>query len=281
MAPETENRESILRRFRTNRARGEPVIGGGAGTGISAKWEEAGGIDLIVIYNSGRYRMAGRGSLSGLMPYGNANQIVKEMAYEVLPVVKKTPVLAGVCGTDPFMIPRVFFQELRELGFAGIQNFPTVGLIDGEFRRNLEETGISFRQEVACVALAREMGLLTTPYVFDEEQLRWMLDAGADILVLHMGTTSGGSIGATSVRDLDGCVERCRKMTELARSLRPDVLVLCHGGAIAEPEDARYVLERAPGLDGFYGASSMERLPTETAIRGQTEKFKSIRLKAR
>lgn len=281
MAPETESRESILQRFRANRARGEPVIGGGAGTGISAKWEEAGGIDLIVIYNSGRYRMAGRGSLSGLMPYGNANQIVKEMAYEVLPVVKKTPVLAGVCGTDPFMIPRVFFQELRELGFAGIQNFPTVGLIDGEFRKNLEETGISYRQEVACVALAREMGLLTTPYVFDEEQLRWMLDAGADILVLHMGTTSGGSIGATSVRDLDGCVERCRRMSDLARSVRSDVLVLCHGGAIAEPADARYVLERAPGLDGFYGASSMERLPTELAIRGQTEKFKSIRLKAR
>jgi predicted TIM-barrel enzyme len=284
----TETRDSILRRFRASRARGEPVIGGGAGTGISAKWEEAGGIDLLVIYNSGRYRMAGRGSLSGLMPYGNANQIVKEMAYEVLPVVKKTPVLAGVCGTDPFMIPRVFFRELQELGFAGIQNFPTVGLIDGEFRKNLEETGISFRQEVACVALAREMGLLTTPYVFDEEQLRWMLDAGADILVLHMGTTSGGAvppgsaaIGATSVRDLDGCVERCRRMSELARSIRPDVLVLCHGGAIAEPADARYVLERAPGLDGFYGASSMERLPTETAIRGQTEKFKSIRLNAR
>jgi len=281
----SEPRESILQRFRASRARGEPVIGGGAGTGISAKWEEAGGIDLIVIYNSGRYRMAGRGSLSGLMPYGNANQIVKEMAYEVLPVVKKTPVLAGICGTDPFMIPRVFFQELRELGFAGIQNFPTVGLIDGEFRKNLEETGISFRQEVACVALAREMGLLTTPYVFDEEQLRWMLGAGADILVLHMGTTSGGqtlpggsSIGASSVRGLDDCVERCKSLTDLARSIREDVLVLCHGGAIAEPEDARYVLERTPGLDGFYGASSMERLPTEVAIRGQTEKFKRIRL---
>jgi predicted TIM-barrel enzyme len=288
ISPTPEPRDSILKRFRASRARGEPVIGGGAGTGISAKWEEAGGIDLIVIYNSGRYRMAGRGSLSGLMPYGNANQIVKEMAYEVLPVVKKTPVLAGVCGTDPFMIPRVFFQELRELGFAGIQNFPTVGLIDGEFRKNLEETGISFRQEVACVALAREMGLLTTPYVFDEEQLRWMLDAGADILVLHMGTTSGGqtlpggaSIGASSVASLDLCVERCRAMSDLARKLRSDVLVLCHGGAIAEPADARYVLEHAPGLDGFYGASSMERLPTEIAIRGQTEKFKSIRLAAR
>jgi len=281
MTPATEPRESILERFRASRARGVPVIGGGAGTGISAKWEEAGGIDLLVIYNSGRYRMAGRGSLSGLMPYGNANQIVKEMAYEVLPVVKKTPVLAGVCGTDPFMIPRVFFRELQELGFAGIQNFPTVGLIDGEFRRNLEETGITFRQEVECVALAREMGLLTTPYVFDEEQLRWMLDAGGDILVLHMGTTSGGAIGATSVRGLDGCVERCRAMADLARSIRPDVLVLCHGGAIAEPDDARYVLERAPGLDGFYGASSMERLPTELAIRGQTEKFKKIRLAPR
>jgi predicted TIM-barrel enzyme len=273
-----ESRDSILQRFRAQRARGEPVIGGGAGTGISAKWEEAGGIDLIVIYNSGRFRMAGRGSLSGLMPYGNANAIVKEMAFEVLPVVKKTPVLAGVCGTDPFMIPKVFFRELLELGFAGIQNFPTVGLIDGEFRRNLEETGISYRQEVECVALAREMGLLTTPYVFDEEQLRWMLDAGADILVLHMGTTSGGSIGARTVQTLDDCVERCRTMTALARSIRPEVLVLCHGGAIAEPEDARYVLERVEGLDGFYGASSMERLPTEIAIRGQTEKFKKIRL---
>lgn len=276
-----ESRESILRRFRAARVRGEPVIGGGAGTGISAKWEEAGGIDLIVIYNSGRYRMAGRGSLSGLMPYGNANRIVKEMAYEVLPVVKKTPVLAGVCGTDPFMIPRVFFRELRELGFAGIQNFPTVGLIDGEFRKNLEETGISYRQEVECVALAREMDLLTTPYVFDEQQIRWMLDAGADILVLHMGTTSGGSIGASSVRGLDGCVERCRAMSDLARSIRKDVLVLCHGGAIAEPDDAKYVLERAPGLDGFYGASSMERLPTELAIRGQTEAFKKIRVAPR
>jgi len=283
-----ESRDSILRRLRAARARGDPVIGGGAGTGISAKWEEAGGIDLIVIYNSGRYRMAGRGSLSGLMPYGNANQFVKEMAYEVLPVVKTTPVLAGVCGTDPFMIPRVFFQELRELGFAGIQNFPTVGLIDGEFRKNLEETGISYRQEVDCVALAREMDLLTTPYVFDEDQLRWMLDAGADILVLHMGTTSGGAappgsaaIGASSVRGLDACVERCRSMTDLARSIREDVLVLCHGGAIAEPADAKYVLERAPGLDGFYGASSMERLPTELAIRGQTEAFKKIRLPSR
>ena len=276
-----ESRDSILRRLRAARARGEPIVGGGAGTGISAKWEEAGGIDLVVIYNSGRYRMAGRGSLSGLMPYGNANQVVKEMAYEVLPVVKKTPVLAGVCGTDPFMIPRVFFQELRELGFAGIQNFPTVGLIDGEFRKNLEETGISYRQEVECIALAREMDLLTSPYVFDEEQVRWMLDAGADILVLHMGTTSGGSIGASSVKGLDACVERCRAMTDLARSIRKDVLVLCHGGAIAEPADARYVLERAPGLDGFYGASSMERLPTEIAIRGQTEAFKKIRLAPR
>jgi predicted TIM-barrel enzyme len=274
-------RESILERFRAQRARGEPVIGGGAGTGISAKWEEQGGIDLIVIYNSGRYRMAGRGSLSGLMPYGNANQVVKEMAFEVLPVVKKTPVLAGICGTDPFMIPRVFFRELAELGFAGIQNFPTVGLIDGEFRKNLEETGITYRQEVECVALARKMGLLTTPYVFDEEQVRWMIEAGADILVLHMGTTSGGSVGASSVRSLDGCVDRCKAMSDLARSIRPEVLVLCHGGAIAEPEDARYVLERAPGLDGFYGASSMERLPTEVAIRDQTEKFKRIRIERR
>lgn len=285
MQPVPEPRESILERFRAQRARGEPVIGGGAGTGISAKWEEAGGIDLIVIYNSGRYRMAGRGSLAGLMPYGNANQIVKEMAFEVLPVVKKTPVLAGICGTDPFMIPPVLFRELAELGFAGIQNFPTVGLIDGEFRKNLEETGICYRQEVECVALAREMGMLTTPYVFDEEQTRWMLDAGADILVLHMGTTSGGaklsgggSIGASSVRGLDGCVDRCKALIDVARSIRSDVLVLCHGGAIAEPEDARYVMERVAGLDGFYGASSMERLPTEVAIRKQTEEFKRIRL---
>ena len=276
-------RRDLLQKFQDMVRRGEPIIGGGAGTGLSAKCEEAGGIDLIVIYNSGRYRMAGRGSLSGLMPYGNANQIVKEMAYEVLPVVKKTPVLAGVCGTDPFMIPRVFFRELRELGFAGIQNFPTVGLIDGEFRKNLEETGISYRQEVECVALAREMDLLTSPYVFDEEQVRWMLDAGADMLVLHMGTTSGGAapagsaaIGASSVRGLDACVERCRAMTDLARSIRADVLVLCHGGAIAEPDDAKYVLERAPGLDGFYGASSMERLPTEQALTATTREFKQL-----
>ncbi|MBL8695041.1 MAG: phosphoenolpyruvate hydrolase family protein [Planctomycetes bacterium] len=276
-----ETRSEILARFRAKIARGEAIIGGGAGTGISAKCEEAGGIDLIVIYNSGRYRMAGRGSMSGLMPYGNANQIVKEMAFEVLPVVEKTPVLAGVCGTDPFMIARVFLQELKELGFAGIQNFPTVGLFDGVARENLEETGISYKQEVEVTALAREMDFLTTPYVFNTEEARWMTEAGADIVVAHLGCTSGGSIGAKSVKTLDYSVRFCSEIVEACKKVREDVLVICHGGPLAWPDDAKYVIDRVPGIVGFYGASSVERLPTEVAIREQIQKFASLRIPRR
>lgn len=279
MSTNDNSREGILKRFREQIGRGEPIIGGGAGTGISAKFEEAGGIDLIVIYNSGRYRMAGRGSLSGLMPYGNANQIVKEMAYEVIPVVKETPVLAGVCGTDPFMMPKLFLSELKELGFAGIQNFPTVGLIDGAFRQNCEETGMSYKLEVEITALAREMDMLTTPYVFNPEEAKMMTDAGADIIVAHMGCTIGGTIGVDTANSLDDCVERVKAILDTSKSLRDDVIVLCHGGPIAMPNDAQYVIERVDGIDGFYGASSMERLPTEVAIRDQVKQFKSIALK--
>lgn len=275
------SRAGILKRFRAQIARGEPLIGGGAGTGISAKSEEAGGIDLIIVYNSGRYRMAGRGSTAGLMPYGNANQIVKEMAYEVLPVVKHTPVLAGVCGTDPFMMPKLFLRELAELGFAGIQNFPTVGLIEGRLRDTLEETGMSYKLEVDVIALAREMDLLTTPYVFNTVEARWMTEAGADLVVAHMGCTSGGTIGAQTVSPLDECVGAIQAIVDECKSRRDDVICLCHGGPIAMPEDARYVLERVQGLDGFYGASSTERFPTEVAIRQQIERFKSIRLPRR
>ena len=275
------SREGILKRFRDKIARREPIIGGGAGTGLSAKAEEAGGIDLIIIYNSGRYRMAGRGSLSGLMAYGNANQIVKEMAYEVLPVVKRTPVLAGVCGTDPFMLPRQFLGELKELGFAGIQNFPTVGLIDGKLRQNLEETGISFKQEVEVIALARSMELLTTPYVFDEQETRWMTEAGADVLVAHMGCTTGGTIGVSTATPLEECVAKIQRIVDAARKLRPDVLVLCHGGPLAMPADAQFVFDRVKGIDGFYGASSMERLPTEVAMTKQIRDFGGLKLKAR
>lgn len=275
------SRTGILKRFRAQIARGEPIIGGGAGTGISAKSEEAGGIDLIIVYNSGRYRMAGRGSTAGLMPYGNANQIVKEMAYEVLPVVKRTPVLAGVCGTDPFMMPKLFLRELQELGFAGIQNFPTVGLIEGKIRATLEETGMSYDLEVDIVRMARQMELLTTPYVFTVEETRKMCDAGADIIVAHMGCTSGGTIGATTVSPLDECVGLITQIVETAKSLRPDVICLCHGGPIAMPPDAQYIMERVPGIDGFYGASSTERFPTEVAIQKQIETFKAIRLPRR
>ncbi len=271
------SREGILKRFRDKVARGEPIIGGGAGTGLSAKAEEAGGIDLIIVYNSGRFRMAGRGSSAGLMPYGNANQIVKEMAFEILPVVKETPVLAGVCGTDPFMIPRLFLAELKELGFAGIQNFPTVGLWSGEMRQTLEETGMSYRMEVDCVALAREMSLLTTPYVFNEDEARMMTRAGADIVVAHMGTTSGGTIGAKTTKPIAGCVERIQAIVDAAKAVRDDVVVLCHGGPIAEPEDAQYIMERVEGIDGFYGASSVERLPAETAITEQIRRFRGLR----
>ncbi len=273
----TESRASILARFRTKIAQGMPIIGGGAGTGISAKCEEAGGIDLIVIYNSGRYRMAGRGSLAGLMPYGNANQVVKEMAYEVLTAVDQVPVLAGVCATDPFMIRDAFLLELKSLGFAGIQNFPTVGLIDGTFRANLEETGMGFGLEVDFIAAAHALDLLTTPYAFDQQQAGELTAAGADVIVAHMGLTTSGTIGAKTALTLEDSVERVGAIAEAARSVREDVLVLCHGGPIAMPEDARYILDRLDTVDGFYGASSMERLPTEEALRKQVERFVKIR----
>jgi predicted TIM-barrel enzyme len=271
------SREEILGRLRAKVSRREPIIGGGAGTGISAKCEEAGGIDLIVIYNSGRYRMAGRGSLSGMLAYGNANQIVKEMAYEVLTAVRHTPVLAGVNGTDPFMIRDVFLRELKELGFAGVQNFPTVGLIDGMFRANLEETGMSYQQEVEMIAAARQMDLLTTPYVFNVQEAEQMTKAGADIIVAHMGLTTSGTIGAKSTKTLDDCVGQVQAICEASKSLRSDCLVLCHGGPIAEPEDAAYILERCKDVDGFYGASSMERLPTELAITQQVRDFMKLK----
>ncbi len=275
------SRSAIMGRFREQIARGEPIIGGGAGTGISAKSEEAGGIDLLILYNSGRYRMAGRGSTAGLMPYGNANQIVKEMAFEVIPVVKRTPVLAGVCGTDPFMMPRLFLRELAELGFAGIQNFPTVGLIEGRLRSTLEETGMGYGLEVDIVALAHELDMLTTPYVFDTDEARMMTEAGADIIVAHMGCTSGGSIGAETVSPIDQCVPAIQAIVETAKSIRDDVICLCHGGPIAMPDDANHIIQRVQGIDGFYGASSTERFPTEVAIKRQVEEFKSIRLPKR
>jgi predicted TIM-barrel enzyme len=270
-------RADILAKFRGMIARGEPIIGGGAGTGLSAKCEEAGGIDLIVIYNSGRYRMAGRGSLAGLLAYGNANEIVVEMAREVLPVVKSTPVLAGVNGTDPFMLTQPFLQQLASLGFSGVQNFPTVGLIDGVFRQNLEETGMGYGLEVEMIRQARALDLLTTPYVFSEDEAIAMTKAGADIIVCHMGLTTGGSIGAETALTLDDCVQRINAWTTAARRLRDDVIVLCHGGPISMPDDATYVLKRCPGCHGFYGASSMERLPTEIALTEQTRTFKQIK----
>ncbi|MCG8649771.1 MAG: phosphoenolpyruvate hydrolase family protein [Pirellulales bacterium] len=272
-----ESRASILKRFREKIASGLPIIGGGAGTGISAKCEEAGGIDLIVIYNSGRYRMAGRGSLAGLMPYGNANQIVREMAHEVITAVEHTPVLAGVCGTDPFMLRDSFLKELTELGFAGIQNFPTVGLIDGTFRINLEETGMGFEKEVDCIAAAHQLGMLTTPYAFDPQQAAALTSAGADIVVAHMGLTTSGSIGAQTALSLDDCVGKVAAIADAARKVRDDVIVLCHGGPIAMPDDAQLILTRVEQIDGFYGASSMERLPTEVAMKAQVEAFTKIR----
>ncbi len=272
-----ESRTSILERLRKKIAEELPLIGGGAGTGISAKCEEAGGIDLIVIYNSGRYRMAGRGSLSGVLAYGNANEIVKEMAYEVITAVTHTPVLAGVNGTDPFMLRDHFLQELRDLGFAGIQNFPTVGLIDGLFRANLEETGMGYHLEVEMIAAAHEMDMLTTPYAFNVEEGQLMTEAGADIVVAHMGLTTKGTIGAHTAKTLDDCVEEVKAICNACKSLRGDVITLCHGGPIAEPEDASYILERVPEVDGFYGASSMERLPTEVAITEQIKRFTEIR----
>jgi predicted TIM-barrel enzyme len=274
----SESRISILDRLRKKVAQGNPIIGGGAGVGLSAKCEEAGGIDLIVIYNSGRYRMAGRGSLSGLMPYGNANQIVKELGQEVLTVVQQVPVLAGVCATDPFMIRDLFLKELQAMGFAGIQNFPTVGLIDGQFRANLEETGMGFDLEIDCVGAAHDLDMLTTPYAFNPEQARKLAAVGADIVVTHMGLTTSGSIGAHTAKTLDDSVEAIRAMVDAAKSQRDDVLLLCHGGPIAMPEDAQYIFDHVGDIDGFYGASSIERLPTEVALTKQVRDFRSLRL---
>ena len=272
-----QTRADILGTLRDKKAKGIPIIGGGAGTGISAKCEEAGGIDLIVIYNSGRYRMAGRGSLSGLLAYGNANEIVKEMAHEVITAVKHTPVLAGVNGTDPFMLRGRFLEELIELGFAGVQNFPTVGLIDGVFRKNLEETGMGFQLEIDMIRAAHEIGLLTTPYAFDTEQAKKLTEAGADILVAHMGLTTKGSIGAETALTLEQSAARVSEIARAARKVRGDVIVLCHGGPIAMPEDAEYIFNHVPEVDGFYGASSVERLPTEAAITEQIRRFGALR----
>jgi predicted TIM-barrel enzyme len=269
-------RAEALARLDAEIAAGRPIIGAGAGTGLSAKCAEAGGADLIIIYNSGRYRMSGRGSLAGLLPYGDANQIVMEMATEVLPIVRETPVLAGVCGTDPFRMMPVFLEEIQRVGFSGVQNFPTVGLIDGTFRQNLEETGMGFGLEVDMIRCAGERDLLTTPYVFDADQAVAMTHAGADVLVLHMGLTTGGSIGAGTAKTLDECVALMQGMHDAARRANPQIRVLCHGGPIAEPDDAAYVLARTEGIAGFFGASSMERLPTEIAMTENMRRFKSM-----
>jgi predicted TIM-barrel enzyme len=270
------NRKEALERLRSTLAGGSVIIGAGAGTGLSAKCVEAGGVDLIIIYNSGRYRMAGRGSLAGLLPYGDANAIVVEMANEVLPVVKHTPVLAGVCGTDPFRLMPYFLKQLKEIGFAGVQNFPTVGLFDGAFRQNLEETGMGYGLEVEMIRTAHELDMLTAPYVFNPDEARTMAQAGADILVPHMGLTTKGSIGAHTAVTLDEAVKRVQAMHDAAREINSNILVLCHGGPIAEPDDAAYVLSHTNGVVGFFGASSMERLPTEVAITENTRRFKQI-----
>jgi predicted TIM-barrel enzyme len=270
------SRSALMEKFRAMAARGEPIVGGGAGTGLSAKCEEAGGVDLIVIYNSGRYRMAGRGSLAGLLAYGDANAIVVDMAREVLPVVRSTPVLAGVNGTDPFMLTEHFLKQLGALGFSGVQNFPTVGLIDGTFRANLEETGMGYGLEVDMIGQAHALDLLTTPYVFSKDETEAMVKAGADIIVCHMGLTTGGSIGAETALTLKDCTALINEWSETALSIRKDVMVLCHGGPIAMPEDANTILKNCPNCHGFYGASSMERLPTEIALTEQTRKFKAI-----
>jgi predicted TIM-barrel enzyme len=272
-------RSEILKTFRRKVAAGEPIIGGGAGTGLSAKCAEAGGIDLIIIYNSGRFRMAGRGSLAGLMPYGDANAIVMEMAREVLPVVERTPVLAGVCGTDPFRVMSRFLVEVRDAGFAGVQNFPTVGLVDGTFRQGLEETGMGYDREVAMIAEARRLDLLTCPYVHNAEEAIAMARAGADILVPHVGLTTKGLIGAKSAIDLDDAARRVQAMADAARTVRDDLIVLCHGGPIAEPEDAAYVLASTTGVCGFFGASSMERLPVERALTAQVRAFTELSIR--
>jgi predicted TIM-barrel enzyme len=270
-------RKDILDRLRAKVASGRPIIGGGAGTGLSAKLEEAGGIDLIVIYNSGRFRMGGRGSLAGMMPYGDANAIVMEMVREVLPVVSKTPVLAGVCGTDPFRVMKLFLEEIRRAGFSGVQNFPTVGLIDGVFRQNLEETDMGFGKEVDMIAAAHEMDLLTTPYAFNADEAWAMADAGCDVLIPHMGLTTKGSIGAKTALSLEECARRVQAMHDAAKKVNTDVLVLCHGGPIAEPADAQYILDHTEGIVGFYGASSMERLPVEPAITNRIREFAELR----
>ena len=270
------DRSTALSRLRANATDGRPIIGAGAGTGLSAKAAEAGGVDLLIIYNSGRYRMAGRGSLAGLLPYGDANAIVVDMASEVLPVVRDTPVLAGVCGTDPFRLMGPFLDQLGAMGFTGVQNFPTVGLYDGVFRQNLEETGMGFALEIDMIRTAHDKGLLTAPYVFDAEQAAAMTDAGADVLVPHVGLTTSGSIGATTALTLDDAVTAVQRMRDAAVAVDPDVLVLCHGGPIAEPADAQYVLDHTTGIAGFFGASSMERLPTEKAIAAQAAAFKDI-----
>jgi predicted TIM-barrel enzyme len=275
----THSRLNIVNRLRAKIGRGLPIVGAGAGTGITGKFAAEGGADLIVIYNSGRFRMAGHGSLSGLMPYGDANAIVMEMSREVLPVVRDVPVLAGVCGTDPFRLMDVFLDEVKRAGFAGVQNFPTVGLIDGVFRQNLEETGMSYAKEVEMIALAHEMDLLTTPYVFTPDDAVEMAKAGADILVAHMGLTTKGSIGAKTARTLDQCVTEIQAIHDAARSERDDVLVICHGGPISEPEDAKYILDRTKGIAGFYGASSMERLPVEVAVADRVRQFGELRLR--
>ncbi|KAH7064374.1 TIM-barrel-protein domain-containing protein [Paraphoma chrysanthemicola] len=276
MSPPT-NRTAILEGLRKSIKDGKIIVGAGAGIGLSAKFIEQGGGDMIIIYNSGRFRMAGRGSLAGLMPYGNANDVVLEMANEVLPVVKHTPVLAGVCATDPFRDMDRFLRQLKDLGFAGVQNFPTVGLIDGTFRQNLEETGMSYDAEVEVIRKARELDLLTTPYVFNVDEARKMAEAGADILVAHMGLTTSGSIGATSGKSLDDSVKLIQDIRDAAVKIQSDIIVLCHGGPIAAPEDAEYVISRTKGVHGFYGASSMERLPVEEAITNITKTFKSIK----
>ncbi|MDG2380731.1 MAG: phosphoenolpyruvate hydrolase family protein [Pirellulaceae bacterium] len=271
-------REDILRRLREKVKNGTPIIGGGAGTGISAKLEEAGGIDLIIIYNSGRFRMAGRGSLAGTMPYGDANAIVMEMANEVLPVVQRTPVLAGVCGTDPFRQMDLFLQQVTDAGFSGVQNFPTVGLIDGNYRANLEETGMSYGLEVAMIRQARGLNLLTTPYAFNPDEATAMADAGADILIAHMGLTTKGSIGAQTALTLAESAVRVQEMHDAAKRVKADIIVLCHGGPIAEPEDAQFILDQTEGVAGFYGASSMERLPVEPAITNRIREFTELKL---
>ena len=271
------SRQEILKRFRDTIAKGNILLGVGAGTGITAKSSEAGGADMLIIYNSGRYRMAGRGSLAGLLSYGDANQIVVEMGNEVLPVVKDTPVLAGVNGTDPFRVMDVFLKQLKDQGFSGVQNFPTVGLIDGVFRKNLEETGMGYDLEVDMIRKAHELDMLTTPYVFDEEQARKMAEAGADVLVAHMGLTTKGTIGAKTALTLNDCVERIKKIVDVGRSVNPDILVIAHGGPIAEPEDAAYVIQRVDGVVGFFGASSIERFAAEKGIKAQTEAFKKIK----